>query len=73
MTDWPRYYTIIGDPPANDRYFRVSDVGRYDRWDPGTRTWVHVAAPAARDWYSRAIETGDGVIPTEPKRAAQLR
>lgn len=71
MTDWPRVYTIIGDPPNPDGYFRVSSVGRYDRWDG--RSWIHVTAPAARDYYSRAIENGDGVIPTEAKVAQRLR
>ncbi len=59
-----RYYTIIGDPPASDRYFKVAPGGVYSRWDATAGSWVHVTDKAARDYYSRAIETGDGVIPT---------
>jgi hypothetical protein len=55
------YYVIDGDKPAGiaDYYFRVNDVGRYDRWDDDLGTWVHVPDKDARDYLSRAVEGGD--------------
>jgi hypothetical protein len=58
-----RHYALeavkLGDP---DSYFRVMSGGRYERWDSVAKVRVHVTSPAARDYYSRAIENGDKVF-----------
>lgn len=55
----PARYYLIDTIPAKPVYFRVSDGGRYDRWDAPAKAWVHVSSPDARDYFSRAIENGD--------------
>jgi hypothetical protein len=62
MADYPRYYVIDGDRAAGiaDYWFRISSGGYYHRWDPDSRTWI--ATPDdrdARDYLSRAVESGD--------------
>ena len=58
MPDPARYY-LIDTIPSAPLHFRVSDGGRYDRWDAPAKAWVHVTSPDARDYLSRAIESGD--------------
>lgn len=68
-----RYYVLLGDPgKSSDSYFRVASGGVYHRWDAKTHAWVHVTTEAARDFYSRAIENGDGVVPATPAEVAGL-
>ena len=59
-----RYYALSGLKPGDpDTYFRLMTGGRYERWDPEAKAWLHVTSPAARDYYSRAIENGDDCVP----------
>ena len=60
-----RYYQLLQSKPDDPvYYFSVGSGGRYDRWDPATKTWVHVTSGPARDYYSRAIENGEAVRTT---------
>jgi len=69
-----RYYALEAVRPGDpDSYFRVMSGGRYERWDPESRAWLHVTSPAARDYLSRAIENGDRAWPVEPSEIAELR
>ena len=56
MHDRPRYYELLD---ASQHVFRIEGGGVYSRWDPASRTWVHVTSRWARDFYSRAVERGD--------------
>ena len=57
----PKCYRLPSGRTRPDVIVRVSDGGRYDRWDPKTRTWIHVVNPVARDGLSHAIEGGDAI------------
>ena len=57
----PKFYALPSGVRRPDVLIRVSSGGRYDRWDPKTRTWIHVVNPVARDGLSHAIEGGDAI------------
>jgi hypothetical protein len=60
VPDFPIYYSLDALKPGDpDTYFRIQSGGRYERYDPRTKTWQHVTSDVARDYMSRAIENGD--------------
>lgn len=68
MVDW-KYYTFFGlVPRMPDSHFRVR-LGVYQDWDAKRHAWV--TNDGARNFYSRAIENGDDVVPMTPSEVGR--
>lgn len=61
-TTWKTYKRLESvTSPAVAGWFRVSNVGQWQRWDPELHDWADVGKVGA-DGYSRSIENGDVLV-----------
>lgn len=65
-----KFYTLIGDPPVPDKFYRLADA-TFSQWDG--RRWTKVTDIRLRNYLYDRLESGDGVlVPSTPAEIARL-